>query len=76
MTYAWKAEKQHKDLIKQIRSAVEFFFGAIVKQMRQESATYYICQSCGSTLIEVPPDECPICKAPPLRYEKMARAGK
>ena len=33
ITYAWKAEMQHRDLIKRMRSATGLFFGKIVKKL-------------------------------------------
>jgi len=61
ITYAWKAEMQHRNLIKKIKGAVDSFFGVVAKRIEKASSTYYICDICGSTTREPPEDTCGIC---------------
>jgi len=61
ITWAWKAEQQHRDLIIQIRKAASYFFGLLVGRIEGEPSRYYVCQICGSTLTEIPAKQCPIC---------------
>lgn len=70
ITYAWKSEKQHRDLLKQTRSAIRFFFGKVAKQLKQ-AEKYFVCQRCGSTLSELPKEVCPICSSPASLYKEV-----
>ncbi len=62
LTYAWEAEKQHRDLIVKIHKAASRWFGLLVSRIEGESTHYYVCEVCGSTLTEVPEAQCPICE--------------
>jgi rubrerythrin len=62
ITWAWLAEKQHRELILDIRKAATIFFGLLVNRIEGEPSRYYVCQICGSTLTEPPPADCPICE--------------
>jgi len=59
--YAWQAEHQHRDLIKEIRSGTGMFFSMLLKRFRGRDGKYYVCQNCGSTVTELPQQACPIC---------------
>ena len=67
ITYAWKAEQQHRDLIRKMQSAVSYFFHKLVKKL-DSADNYFVCQRCGSTLLELPKGNCPICDQPVSRY--------
>jgi len=71
--YAWEAEKQHRDLLKKIQSSTGVFFRLLTKIIEKSPVTYLVCQTCGSTLIELPKDTCPICKGPVSEYEEVER---
>ena len=73
ITYAWKSEKQHRDLIRKIQSATGIFFGLFTKKIEETPVQYFVCQECGSTLTELPKDNCPICKGPVLNYKKIKK---
>ena len=73
ITYAWKAEKQHRDLIRKIRSGTGIFFGLLTKKIEETPIQYFVCQECGSTLTEFPKDNCPICKGPVANYERIRK---
>ena len=70
ITYAWKAEMQHRDLIKRMRSATGLFFGKIVQKLKGADK-YFVCQRCGSTLFELPKHTCVICGSPVSMYKEV-----
>ena len=70
-TYAWESEKQHRDLIKRIKSGTGIFFGLLKKEFNESPVDYYICRNCGSTLTEIPKAMCPICGSPAANYMKI-----
>lgn len=69
--YAWDAEKQHRELIQKIQSAIGLFFGKVAKKIETNHVKYYVCQICGSTTIEIPQYFCPICKNPVSEYKEV-----
>jgi len=73
ITYAWKAEKQHLDLLKKVLSGTGVFFGLLVKKIERTDVQFFVCQRCGSTLTELPRDVCPICKNPVARYREVEK---
>jgi rubrerythrin len=68
-TYAWESEKQHRDLIKRIKSGTGIFFGLLKKEFIETPTDYFVCQNCGSTLTEIPETICPICGSPAAKYK-------
>jgi rubrerythrin len=73
--YAWDSEKQHRDLIKMMRSGTGIFFGILSKKIEEVSVQYFVCQLCGSTMIELPTDHCPICNGHASQYMEVERAN-
>ena len=73
ITYAWEAEKQHRDLIEKIRSGTGFLFGILARTIEKGPKQYFVCQICGSTLTEFPKDACPICQNPVLHYKEVEK---
>jgi len=71
ITYAWEAEKQHRDLIVKIHGAASRWFGLLVRRIEGEPTHYYVCRVCGSTLTEVPAEWCPICGHSIEHYEAI-----
>jgi len=71
ITYAWEAERQHRDLLKKIRSAAKKWFGMLAAHIEGEAAHYYVCEICGSTLTELPKESCPICAHPAGHYSEV-----
>ena len=61
ITFAWKAEGQHRDLILKIKKAASWYFGMLVSKIEGSPTRYYVCQICGSTVKELPKSRCPIC---------------
>jgi len=74
ITYAWKAEKQHRELLKRIKSGTGIFFGLLTKKIEGSPSPYFVCQRCGSTLTEFPQATCPICKGPAAKYKEIKLA--
>jgi rubrerythrin len=70
-TYAWESEKQHRDLIKRIKSGTGIFFGLLKKEFNESPTYYFVCRNCGSTLTETPKDICPICGTAAAKYKKI-----
>lgn len=73
ITYAWKAEKQHRALLKKIKSGTGIFFGLLTKRIEGSPSPYFVCQNCGSTLSEIPGSACPICGGPSAKYIEIKR---
>ena len=71
ITYAWKAEKQHRDLLKRIKSGTGIFFGLLTQKIEGSPSPYFVCQRCGSTLTELPQAACPICNGPATNYKEI-----
>lgn len=64
LVWGKKVATIHKSLLKRIASASP---ESIEKQ------NYYVCEACGFiALAEEAPQRCPICKAPALRFTKVA----
>ena len=72
IAYAWKAEQQHRDLIKKMKSASGLFFGKIENSL-DETDDYFICQKCGATLMDLPEKICPICGSLKTDYNKVSK---
>ena len=70
ITYAWKSEMQHRDLIKKMKSAIGFFFRKIVDKLK-EAKDYHVCQRCGSTVFKLPEKSCIICGSPVSMYKQI-----
>lgn len=73
LTYAWETEKQHRDLLKKIQSGTGLLFKLLAKKFEGPPANYFVCQVCGSTLMELPKDVCPICKVPVSQFKEVER---
>lgn len=71
ITYAWQAEKQHRELIIRIQKAAGRWFGLLVKRIEGGPSHYHVCNTCGSTLVELPAQQCPICGQPPSEYREI-----
>ncbi|MFC1542781.1 rubrerythrin family protein [Pseudomonadota bacterium] len=64
ITYAWKAEQQHRDLIKDIQSGTGIFYSMLLKHFSSNPSRYFVNHNCGTTLTELPDAVCPICYKP------------
>lgn len=71
ITYAWESEKQHRDLIIKIQDAATDWFGFLVDHIESEHSRYYVCHVCGSTLTEIPQQQCPVCSNPSEHYAEV-----
>jgi len=73
ITYAWEAERQHRDLIKKIEKNVKRWFSLVAKFIEREPAHYYVCDICGSTLVKLPKNSCPICGNTVSSYREVEK---
>ena len=73
ITYAWEAEKQHRDLLKEILSGTGFFFGTLTRRIEGTHMAFSVCTNCGSTVAERPAERCPICGGPAAGYEELKK---
>ncbi len=71
ITHAWKAEQQHRDLIVKIHKAASRMFGLLVGRIEGGESHYHVCAVCGSTLTELPGNQCPICAEPVSGYHEV-----
>jgi len=63
ITYVWKAEMQHRDLMKKMKSSLWPPIGKVVDNLK-EPHEYHVCQRCGSTVFKLPEKSCIICESP------------
>jgi rubrerythrin len=75
LTYAWQAEKQHRDLVQKIIAGSGILFGILSRTIEGTPVDYYVCRNCGSTLmgVDLTKDRtvCPICGGPISQYTKV-----
>lgn len=70
-TFAWESEKQHRDILVKIQRWAPWFFEKVAKTIDEKTDQYFVCQFCGSTMDEIPPDTCPICHLSSELYRKI-----
>jgi rubrerythrin len=70
-TFAWESEKQHRDILTKIQRWAPWFFEKVAKSIDEKTDQYFVCQICGSTMDEIPPDTCPICHFSSEHYRKI-----
>jgi len=59
--YAMKVEKKHENFYREALDAVE-------EGGDLEEKEWYVCEVCGNTVEEEPPENCPICGAPKMKF--------
>ncbi|NNJ94358.1 MAG: rubrerythrin family protein [Halobacteria archaeon] len=69
LTWAWEAEKQHRDLLGRMQDAAKKWFRFLIAHIEGEFVDYHVCQICGSTLVERPAAHCPVCGRPASHYQ-------
>jgi rubrerythrin len=69
--YAWESEKQHLDILKEIQRWSPRHFEAVAKKIENETGQYFVCTICGSTVIQIPKETCPICHFASENYRKV-----
>lgn len=70
-TWAWQTEEQHRKLIVKMQKNVVRWWGIVSSRIEEHPVTYYVCQVCGSIVIEIPKDKCPICSRPVSEYKQV-----
>lgn len=73
LNYSWEAEKQHREIIQKMQAGTGIFFGVLSKKIEETSFQYYVCQTCGSTVVEIPNKACPICRSAASQYKVVER---
>jgi rubrerythrin len=73
LNYSWEAEKQHREIIQKMQSGTGIFFGILAKKIEETSFQYFVCQRCGSTVVELPDKVCSICKGSVSLYKEVER---
>lgn len=82
--WAWESEKQHRELITQLEQGTGLLFGVLESKLQSRHLAYVICQVCGSTYVQRPEGDCPICgsaaanyrEIPPPAYAKERQPGR
>ena len=69
LTWAWEAEKQHRELLGRMQDAARKWFKFLIAHIEGEHVDYHVCQICGSTLVEQPAAHCPVCGQHASHYE-------
>jgi rubrerythrin len=69
--YAWESHRQHKDIIDKIKKYAPDFFETVARRIDENTDVFYVCEICGSTTYELPPENCPICGYTVRHYEKL-----
>jgi rubrerythrin len=70
-TWAWQSEAQHRKLIIKMQKHVVRWWGIVSSKIEERHVTYYVCEICGSTLVEIPKETCPICGRPASEYRQI-----
>lgn len=70
-TYAWEAEKMHRDLILSIQKASGGWFSFLARRIEAKPRRYYVCKVCGATVTELPGEVCPVCGRPVSEYYEV-----
>jgi rubrerythrin len=71
LTWAWEAEKQHRELLGRMQDAAKKWFKFLIAHIEGEYVDYHVCQICGSTLVERPAGHCPVCGQPASHYQQI-----
>ncbi|MFO1436345.1 MAG: ferritin family protein [Gammaproteobacteria bacterium] len=71
--WALQSEKQHRDMIEQVQRYTDSFFGRVIKAISELTTHYFVCQVCGSTVTEMPKQNCPVCASAASNYVRVAR---
>jgi rubrerythrin len=71
LTWAWEAEKQHRELLGRMQDAAKNWFKFLIAHIEGEYVDYHVCQICGSTLVEQPAEYCPVCGEPAHHYKQI-----
>jgi len=73
ISWSWKSEEQHRDLLKKIHSGTGMLFKAMAKIIEVTPMRCFVCQVCGSTLLKLPTEVCPVCGVPASNYKKIGK---
>ncbi|NWF35327.1 rubrerythrin family protein [Mariprofundus sp. KV] len=72
--YAWEAEKHHRKLIEEMQSQTARLFNKVLATFGAAGGKrYYVNQTCGTTVTELPEDHCPVCHMPVATYIEVPK---
>jgi rubrerythrin len=71
--YALESEKKHREHLRRVQKYTGRRFKLLAYYMEKKPPRYYVCQTCGYTVIEPPEESCPICNRPVSHYQKVER---
>lgn len=70
--YSWKSHQQHLDIINKIRRWSPTMFETVARRIDKRANRYFVCEVCGSTVVELPEENCPVCSVEVSRYRQIA----
>jgi len=73
--FAWESEHQHRDLLQKIRRYSPMLFEQVASAIDERTGLYFVCQSCGSTLNQLPSPNCPVCTGASAQYLQVPISG-
>lgn len=68
VNYAWQSEKMHRDLLKQMRRSLGFWYQMMVRRIEKEAVLFYICNNCGSSYENLQAASCRVCGGPSAEF--------
>ena len=71
--YSWKSHRQHEKMINDIKKYSGIFFRPLAKKIESMQPDYYVCEICGSTVVEKPATPCKACNYPLSHYMNIKR---
>ncbi|MCX5701682.1 MAG: hypothetical protein NTW64_01725 [Candidatus Omnitrophica bacterium] len=71
--YAGEVDRQHLGILHAGHSFIALVSSTFMKKIEETSIKYFVCQICGSTVIELPRMICPICSSPVSSYKEVAK---
>jgi len=74
--YALESEKKHREHLKRIQQYTGFRFKLLAHYMRVKPVRYFVCQTCGYTVIRPPEKLCPVCNRPVSQYREVERISR
>ena len=70
--YSWQSHQQHLDIINKIRRWSPTMFETVARRIDKRANRYYVCEVCGSTVVELPKAKCPVCTVDTSHYRQIA----
>jgi rubrerythrin len=71
--YAGEVDRQHLGLLHAGHSFIALMSSASMKKIEETSIKYFVCQICGSIVVELPRIICPICSSSVSYYKEAVK---